>query len=135
MWPRLVVALTGRNSRASPGPVQASEGGTPFLEEVGDLRASIQVKLLRLLQEKKYEPLGEARSRSAEVHIVTATNRNLSRMTEHKAGALTDARRDRSGRFALAEGGTIFLDEIGDVSPAIQIRLLRSFDPGGSQCR
>lgn len=43
----------------------------------------------------------------------------------HKAGAFTDARRDRPGRFALADGGTIFLDEIGDVSPAMQVRLLR----------
>jgi PAS domain S-box-containing protein len=43
----------------------------------------------------------------------------------HKAGAFTDARRDKPGRFSLANGGTIFLDEIGDVSPAMQIRLLR----------
>jgi transcriptional regulator with PAS, ATPase and Fis domain len=43
----------------------------------------------------------------------------------YKAGAFTDARRDKAGRFALAEGGTIFLDEIGDVSPAMQTRLLR----------
>lgn len=43
----------------------------------------------------------------------------------HKAGAFTDARRDKPGRFALANGGTIFLDEIGDVSQAMQIRLLR----------
>jgi PAS domain S-box-containing protein len=43
----------------------------------------------------------------------------------HKAGAFTDARRDKPGRFTLAEGGTVFLDEIGDVSPAMQIRLLR----------
>ncbi len=43
----------------------------------------------------------------------------------HKAGAFTDARRDKPGRFALADGGTIFLDEIGDISPAMQIRLLR----------
>ena len=43
----------------------------------------------------------------------------------YKAGAFTDARQDKPGRFALAQNGTIFLDEIGDISPAIQIRLLR----------
>jgi PAS domain S-box-containing protein len=43
----------------------------------------------------------------------------------YKAGAFTDAKKDKPGRFALAQDGTIFLDEIGDVSPAVQIRLLR----------
>ena len=43
----------------------------------------------------------------------------------HKAGAFTDARRDKAGRFTLAHGGTLFLDEIGDVSPAMQAKLLR----------
>jgi len=43
----------------------------------------------------------------------------------HKAGAFTDAKRDKPGRFSLADGGTIFLDEIGDISPAMQVRLLR----------
>jgi len=43
----------------------------------------------------------------------------------HKAGAFTDARKDKPGRFALAEGGTIFLDEISNISPAMQVRLLR----------
>ncbi|MCZ2073624.1 MAG: sigma 54-interacting transcriptional regulator [Bryobacteraceae bacterium] len=55
----------------------------------------------------------------------------------YKAGAFTDARRDKPGRFALADGGTIFLDEIGDVSSAMQVRLLRvlqerCFEPLGS---
>jgi PAS domain S-box-containing protein len=48
----------------------------------------------------------------------------------HKAGSFTDARRDRAGRFALADGGTIFLDEIGDVSSALQARLLRVLQDG-----
>ncbi|MCK9375588.1 MAG: sigma 54-interacting transcriptional regulator [Syntrophobacterales bacterium] len=43
----------------------------------------------------------------------------------HTAGAFTDARKDRLGRFALAEKGTLFLDEFGDISPALQVRLLR----------
>lgn len=43
----------------------------------------------------------------------------------YRAGAFTDARRDKPGKFLVAEGGTIFLDEIGDISPAMQSRLLR----------
>lgn len=55
----------------------------------------------------------------------------------YKAGAFTDAKRDKPGRFALAKGGTILLDEIGDISPALQVRLLRvlqerMFEPLGS---
>ena len=55
----------------------------------------------------------------------------------YKAGAFTDARKDKPGRFALAEGGTIFLDEIADISPALQVRLLRviqerTFEPLGT---
>lgn len=43
----------------------------------------------------------------------------------YKAGAFTDAKRDKPGRFSLANGGTIFLDEIGDISKALQVKLLR----------
>lgn len=55
----------------------------------------------------------------------------------YKAGAFTDARHDKPGRFTIAEGGTILLDEIGDISPAMQCRLLRVlqekvFEPLGS---
>jgi PAS domain S-box-containing protein len=55
----------------------------------------------------------------------------------HVAGAFTDAKTDRKGRFDLADKGTVFLDEIGDVSPAMQVRLLRvlqegMFEPVGS---
>ncbi|MBW1744059.1 MAG: sigma 54-interacting transcriptional regulator [Deltaproteobacteria bacterium] len=55
----------------------------------------------------------------------------------YKRGAFTDAKQDKPGRFALADGGSLFLDEIGDVSPAMQMRLLRvlqerTFEPLGS---
>ena len=43
----------------------------------------------------------------------------------HVRGAFTDAKSDRPGRFAMAEGGTLLLDEIGELSPAIQVKLLR----------
>ena len=55
----------------------------------------------------------------------------------YKAGAFTDARQDKPGRFALADGGTLLLDEIGDISQAMQVRLLRvlqerTYEPLGS---
>lgn len=61
------------------GKVAAAEGGTLFLDEIGDLPMPIQPKLLRLLQEKQYERVGEATSRSANVRIIAATNRDLKR--------------------------------------------------------
>jgi PAS domain S-box-containing protein len=48
----------------------------------------------------------------------------------YKAGAFTDARKDKPGRFTLAQDGTIFLDEIGDISQAVQVRLLRVLEQG-----
>jgi transcriptional regulator with PAS, ATPase and Fis domain len=48
----------------------------------------------------------------------------------YKAGAFTDAKKDKPGRFQTAQGGTIFLDEISDISPAMQVRLLRVLQEG-----
>jgi NtrC-family two-component system response regulator AlgB len=59
------------------GKVKAAEGGTLFLDEIGDLPLEIQPKLLRLLQEKEYERLGETVTRRSDVRIVAATNRDL----------------------------------------------------------
>ena len=59
------------------GKVAAAHGGTLFLDEIGELPLEIQPKLLRLLQEKHYERVGENRTRQADVRIIAATNRNL----------------------------------------------------------
>jgi PAS domain S-box-containing protein len=69
-------AFTGAD-RDKPGRVAAAAGGTLFLDEIGDLPLALQVKILRLLQERVYEPLGDARSIAADVRIVAATNRDL----------------------------------------------------------
>jgi PAS domain S-box-containing protein len=68
-----------------PGRFALAEGGTLFLDEIGDLSLFLQAKLLRVLQEKEYEPLGATTSVKANVRIIAATNKNLqSMLTQEK---------------------------------------------------
>ncbi len=59
------------------GKVAAADGGTLFLDEIGEMPLEIQPKLLRLLQEREYERIGESKVRRANVRVIAATNRNL----------------------------------------------------------
>lgn len=77
-------AFTGA-TKAKPGRFALAERGTLFLDEVGDLPPLLQVKLLRVLQEKTYEPLGAVRSLKADVRIVAATHRDLEAMVAKEA--------------------------------------------------
>ncbi|MEO5339245.1 MAG: sigma-54 dependent transcriptional regulator [Magnetococcus sp. MYC-9] len=69
-------AFTGAEQNRE-GQIARAQGGTLFLDEIGDLSEMSQVKLLRLLQEKKYYPLGADISKHADIYVVAATNRPL----------------------------------------------------------
>ena len=69
-------AFTGANT-TKPGKFEQADTGTAFLDEIGDVPASIQVKLLRVLQEREFERLGSNKTRQIDVRIVAATNQDL----------------------------------------------------------
>lgn len=69
-------AFTGADGRKI-GKFQYADGGTLFLDEIGDISATLQVKLLRALQEQKFTPVGSNREIEVNVRIIAATNRNL----------------------------------------------------------
>lgn len=68
--------------KSRQGRFALAEGGTLFLDEIGDISQAFQVRLLRVLEERCYEPLGSSRSVPANVRIITASNRDLSLMVE-----------------------------------------------------
>ncbi len=74
-------AYTGAD-RDRPGRLEAADGGTLFLDEIGDMSAAVQVKLLRVLQERVYERLGDVRPRTCDVRFIAATHRDLAAMVD-----------------------------------------------------
>lgn len=74
-------AYTGAN-RDRPGRLEAAEGGMLFLDEIGDMSLGVQVKLLRVLQERVYERVGDIRPRTCDVRFIAATHRDLEAMVE-----------------------------------------------------
>ena len=66
------------------GRFEMADKGTLFLDEIGDMKPALQVKLLRVLQNKEFEPVGAAHSKKVDVRIVAATNQNLDKMIEEK---------------------------------------------------
>ncbi|MEN6483914.1 MAG: sigma 54-interacting transcriptional regulator [Syntrophobacteraceae bacterium] len=68
--------------KSRQGRFALAEGGTLFLDEIGDISPAFQVRLLRVLEERCYEPLGSSRTVTTNVRIITASNRDLSLMVE-----------------------------------------------------
>jgi PAS domain S-box-containing protein len=77
-------AFTGAN-KDKPGRFTLAGEGTIFLDEIGEVSQALQVRLLRVLQERTYEPLGATRSETADVRIIVATNRDMAEQTRKGA--------------------------------------------------
>lgn len=73
-------AFTGANKEGKMGKFEMADGGTIFLDEIGDMPLHMQVKLLRVLQEKEVERVGGVSSKSIDIRIIAATNQNLEEM-------------------------------------------------------
>ncbi|MBC2579614.1 sigma 54-interacting transcriptional regulator [Clostridium sp. DJ247] len=77
-------AFTGA-VKSKPGKFAIANGGTIFLDEIGDMPALMQVKLLRVLQEKEFESVGSVTTQKVDVRIIAATNRNLEEMIKEQS--------------------------------------------------
>jgi len=107
-------AFTGA-VRDRPGLIEAADGGTLFLDEIGDLSPMIQVKLLRVLQEREVRRLGADQQRKVDVRLVTATNRDLRQLLDD--GAI---REDFYYRIHVYEIATPPLRErLADIAPLV----------------
>ncbi len=113
-------AFTGAD-RANPGFFRAAQGGTLFLDEILDLPPAIQTKLLRVLEQREVQPLGEAHAIAIDVRIVCATQEPLPR-------AVTD-RRFRADLLARLDGLTVVLPPLRsrreDIAPLF-VQMLRA---------
>jgi DNA-binding NtrC family response regulator len=117
-------AFTGA-VRDREGKLQAADGGTLFLDEVAELEPALQVKLLRALQERTFERVGESQSRKVDVRLVAATNVNV-----EEAVATGRMRADLYYRLSVITLQLPPLRERRDDIPALVQHLLQRIAPG-----
>ncbi|HET7785208.1 MAG TPA: sigma-54 dependent transcriptional regulator [Myxococcales bacterium] len=120
-------AFTGA-VRDQPGKVEAAEHGTVFLDEIGEMSPALQAKLLRFVQEKQFERVGETRTRTADVRVVAATNRDLD--AEVKTGRF---REDLLYRLNVVEVTVPPLRERSEDVEALANRFLAFFSRAASR--
>lgn len=141
-------AFTGAEKKGKPGKIALAHGGTFFLDEISELHPDLQVKLLRVLQEKAYFPVGGNRHRKVDMRVITATNQDLEQMVQQNK-----FRRDlyyrlnvvslhipplRERKNDIPELAYLFLGEfsrrygkrVSDIAPDVMTAFLRYHWPG-----
>jgi len=113
-------AFTGATDKMKPGKFELAHGGTILLDEVGELSPEAQVKLLRVLQEKKFYRLGGTKEVSVDVRVIASTNKNLK--TEVEAG------RFRSDLYYRLNVATIYLPPLRDRKEDIPLLVMAFLD-------
>lgn len=78
-------SFTGANKEGKPGKFELADGGTIFLDEIGDMPVDTQVSLLRLLQSKEIVRIGGSKARSIDIRVIAATNKNLYESINNKS--------------------------------------------------
>ncbi|WP_442865220.1 sigma-54 interaction domain-containing protein [Alkalihalobacillus sp. CinArs1] len=110
-------AFTGAKKGGKPGKFELANNGTIFLDEIGDMPVNMQVKLLRVLQDREVERVGSLRSKKVDVRIIAATNRPLEAMVEE--------RRFREDLFYRINVIQLFIpplrDRLKDVTPLAEL--------------
>lgn len=77
-------AFTGASKAGRTGLIEAADQGTLFLDEIGEMPMSLQAKLLQVIQDKQFIPIGSNAVKKVDVRIIAATNQNLLQMIDHK---------------------------------------------------
>ncbi|MFL0365426.1 sigma-54 interaction domain-containing protein [Pseudobacillus sp. 179-B 2D1 NHS] len=77
-------AFTGASKSGKPGLIEAADNGTVFLDEIGEMPLALQAKLLQVIQDKQFIPVGGSETKKVDIRIIAATNQNLVQMVKDK---------------------------------------------------